>query len=463
MKCPSANEWDLLAIEALDRDQAEPLLAHARECPACRPLLETARREHIDRVRMYEAFDRNHDELREQLLAALPGELPAPIRAGRIARQCYRLGDYIMSLNTSLNRRVAAALVPAACLVIAVIMFFTPGKQVAFAAVIERMRQASTITSRLQIFMGDSAEPMQTGEFYIAEGRGSRVEIGAGVGPGMTMWSQPDGTSVMLQPALKTVVYMRAANPADVEAQGNSPDAYIRRLLELTGDADRQLGHAVKDGHEVEGFEVSAARMGIGALGSARSATADGTAQPVARIWVDLKARLPVLMEFETVEPTLGQHVRIQFDNFEWDVPLSADLFKPQITDDLRTIDVTIPPCTEQTLLDGLRQYADALGRFPIVLDPARVGAELALALVRKGKMDPTNPLSKELMDGSLTIAQACAFCVKLTQDGRNPEYFGDSVSPDDAGEILLRWRLADGQMRAIYGDLHAETLPATP
>ena len=213
----------------------------------------------------------------------------------------------------------------------------------------------------------------------------------------------------------------------------------------------------------MEGFEVSAARLGIGGVASANSPAAGGAAQPVARLWVELQARLPVLMEFETVEPMTGQRVLVRFDNFEWNVPLSAELFEPQIAEDLRIVDVTMPSRSEQTLVDGLRVYADALGRFPVVLDPARVSAELAVSLATKGKVDLANPLSKELLEASMTIAQACGFCQKLAQDGRNPEYFGDSVAPGDAGDVLLRWRLADGQMRAIYGDLHAETLPAAP
>jgi hypothetical protein len=307
--------------------------------------------------------------------------------------------------------------------------------------------------------MGDNPEPMQTGKFYMAEGRGSRVNMGEGTGLGMTIWAKPDGTSIMLQPAFRTAVYIHATDPADLEAQGNSPDAYIRKFLEMTGDADRHLGRMVKDGREVEGFEVSAARLGIGGVGSA----AGGSAQPVAQLWVDVKTRLPVLMEVETVESMLGQRVRAQCDSFEWNVPLEAELFEPRIAEDLRTVDVTMPPRSEQTLVDGLRLYADTLGRYPTVLDPARASAELGVSFATQGKLDIANPLSKELLDASLLVAQACGFCQKLSLDRRNPEYFGGSVTPADASEVLLRWRLEDGQMRVVYGDLHTATLPAAP
>ena len=43
MNCPTANDWALLAMEAVEGEQAESMLAHARICPACREQLEAAR------------------------------------------------------------------------------------------------------------------------------------------------------------------------------------------------------------------------------------------------------------------------------------------------------------------------------------------------------------------------------------------------------------------------------------
>ena len=136
MKCPSANEWNLLAMEALENEPAERLRAHARTCGPCRELLQSARREHTDRVRMYEAFDRDHYESREQLMAALPDELPQRTGAVRLVRGWARLGDYVMSLNTTTGRRAAAILAPVACILVAVAIFLSPGQQSAFAAAI---------------------------------------------------------------------------------------------------------------------------------------------------------------------------------------------------------------------------------------------------------------------------------------------------------------------------------------
>ena len=74
---------------------------------------------------------------------------------------------------------------------------------------------------------------------------------------------------------------------------------------------------------------------------------------------------------------------------------------------------------------------------------------------------DPGSAISGQLVQDALTATRACGFVQKLAADGHEPEYFGDVVTPDDADEVLLRWRLDDGQMRVIYGDLSAETVSA--
>jgi hypothetical protein len=113
----------------LETAPAEHMLIHARACAACREQLQLARREHTERVRVYEAFDRDHDELRDQLMAALPDRAPQPYRQGWVARGWQRLGGVAMSVNKSTGRRVAALLVPAACIVIAVVVSLVPKRR----------------------------------------------------------------------------------------------------------------------------------------------------------------------------------------------------------------------------------------------------------------------------------------------------------------------------------------------
>ncbi|MBU0618452.1 MAG: hypothetical protein KKI02_12110, partial [Planctomycetes bacterium] len=185
------------------------------------------------------------------------------------------------------------------------------------------------------------------------------------------------------------------------------------------------------------------------------------------RLWVDVNGGLPVRMEVELGVAFLRMHVLAVYDQFEWDVPLEAELFVPEIPEGAREIDLTVPPMTEQTLLDGLALYAELAGYYPPSLDPVSVTAGLAMAWGASGQLeiDPEDPASvfeMRLVQDCMVVTVACTFVQKLAADGHEPEYFGgDIVTPEDADEVLLHWRLDDGQIRVIYGDLRVETLPA--
>jgi hypothetical protein len=488
MNCPSADQWDLLAMGLLKTESAEQMLTHARACAPCREQLQLARREHTERVRMYEAFDRGHDELRDQLIAALPDEAPQSCRHGWVARGWQRLGGVAMSLNKSAGRRAAALLVPAACIVIAVVVFLTP-KQNAFAAALEKLRSASTIVARFQEFINHADEPMLEGRLSMSAGHGMRFDVTMGElplaqGPGllngenagenagedsMTIFREPDGPMIIINPALNLVMRVHGVNELSVDPQRTSPDEFIRKFLEMTGEADRLLGRSVIDGHEVEGFEVSGEKLGLefgGPYVEDEETEGPAPSDAAARLWIDVNSGLPVRMEVELGVEFLKMHVLGVYDQFEWDVPLEADLFIPEIPEAAREIDLTIPPMTEQTLLDGLRLYAEIGGHYPTSLDPVSVSAGVSMAWASSGRLeiDPEDPASvfeTGLVDDCMTVSAACGFCRRLAADGRKPEYFGDIVTPEDAEEVLLRWRLDDGQMRVIYGDLRAETVSA--
>jgi len=43
-----------------------------------------------------------------------------------------------------------------------------------------------------------------------------------------------------------------------------------------------------------------------------------------------------------------------------------------------------------------------------------------------------------------------------LIQDKKEPAYYGETVTVQDAEKVLLRWKVSDGQYRVIFGDLSA-------
>jgi outer membrane lipoprotein-sorting protein len=487
MKCPEHSNWDLLAIGALDDAQAEVLREHANACDSCRSEFLAARRAHVDRLRRYEALDRDHDQRREELLAALPDSVPSRAQRSSVL---YRMGEFVMSINRTTPRRVAAVLVPAACVAIAAILLLSPGTQKsAFAAAIERLRQAKTIVAHFEAYMNDGTKPMQSGTLYLSDEHGMRFDaqldmagLPGALAPagdtaaadpsfsGMAITHRPGEPVVLVHSGLHFAVRMHTPDGKMSGWSGgfdqSSPDQFLSSLRRMTGEADASLGRSIIDGREVEGFEVSAKKLGMEFTG--RTARDDQATPPGhARLWVDAGSHLPVRMEVEiTAEmPPMGAiRVRAVYDRFEFDRALDESLFDAKIPDDARVLDVNVPAPTEETLLSALKLFGDTLGRYPSTLDPSRISAELMVGLVSKGgiKLDPSDPaamFSSELFENAMRVAMASAFVQKLAHDGFEPEYFGDSVRPEDTDEVLIRWRLADGQSRVIDGGLRVQTI----
>lgn len=475
MKCPSAQAWELVAVEAADSASTEALLGHAAQCAACREQLAEARRAHFDRIRMYEVFDRDHDQLREQLLAALPAENPEPnIRGARV-----RLGELFMSINTRTTRRFITVLAPAACIVFAALTFLLPGQRSAFAKALERMREAQTITCRYMAYLNGSETPMQTGAMVLSEEHGMRFDaqtdtsgLGAPGSFNMCVVRQADGPIFMIQPAFKIAFKMNVPpgfsgfSGASGPMSGSSPDAFLSNFRKMTGDADRVLGRSIMEGREVEGYAVSGRKIGVMPVGRRSQDAAD---ENEARLYIDTATDMPVKMEMDLTQSMSffgALQLRVVIDQIEIDKPVDASLFIPQVPEDFRVVAVTLSLPSEEVLLEALRLYREATGGYPAILDPAQLCGAMSMAQIASGKIkvDPADPgsmLSSELMQASMTVALGCTYAQQLEAEGREPEYFGDTVTTADANRTLMQWTLPDGRRRIIRGDLTLETVDA--
>jgi hypothetical protein len=460
MNCPTSREWDLLAAEALEDERAESMLAHARTCHACREQVEAARRAHIDRVRMYEAFDRDHDELREQLMATLPAEPPRQSAADRLARGWYRLGDNVMSINKTTGRRATALLVPAACIaVFAFVLLFSSGERSAFAAALERLRTASTIVCTVTMPEGIEIEGIKLyadGKMYLSEEHGCRSEMFMNGMEITRHYARTDAPMIVVQPVTRTWMELDISEIAYLEMHEQSPDAFLRSLFKLTEDSATELGVEEVDGSAAAGYRIPGEKLGL-------SPSRDPNVPAAfAELWVDIETRLPVLFVLSTPMRGFGTRLVMHYSDFQWDQPLEASLFEPNIPDDYTKIDVKLARPTEEALLNALQRIRDLTGgRYPTTFDSIGVLSELH-SLVPKENYAQFDKLGQQgMVQLGMEIAGGSMYYMKLLRDGHEPEYFGDTVTADDADQVLFRWKLDDGSTRLIFGDLRVETLPA--
>ena len=104
----------------------------------------------------------------------------------------------------------------------------------------------------------------------------------------------------------------------------------VRELVKMYLSTEyKELGRDTIEGVEVEGIEVNDPKV----VGS--NVPIDGL---VARLWVDVETRLPVLLEGEVTGNGGALHTKTVIDKFQWNVELDASDFEPNIPADYESM-----------------------------------------------------------------------------------------------------------------------------
>jgi len=522
MNCPSPETWELLSMDLLEKQEADAVLRHAETCDACRAAYAASRRTHTHLLRTLEVFDRQHDRRRRELMASLPPTVPDTDETSGIEGGG-RLGGIVMSMKKRKGLWATTALLPAACIVFAFVAFFGSSPSIAFSAVLEKVREAKTMVCDVIMDYHIEADTLPEGTVVEGDGmpesathiatRGTlsmysdgqtRAWLQETTDPPRSELTLPD--RMYITEGTKLTVVELTGDP-DVPGYLEPPETTLQRMLDLTEEPQRELGTKLIEDREAVGFEVAADKLGLGHAG-------EGSSESVVRIWVDVETQLPLRVEYDVVQR--GGPVQITmngvWDHIRWNVPLDPAQFEPpEITETTEIQDMAMPPATEDALTAGLRAYADQSAEVTEMLEALEAKAKeepdkrpvvekmrtwLEVDSAYPKHLDPqTLMLALSARQGALTarrlseyrrehgadaavtdeqkaawtreheriagvIGAAGLFYRKLLMEGREPEYFGATVSPGDADAVLVRWRQDDGSYRVIYGDLHAETLP---
>jgi len=357
-----------------------------------------------------------------------------------------------------------SALIAAAAVIVLAIGFW-PGKAgrspgSVFAAAIERIQTAKTIVCRISAaYTGAGVTMQQTGRLEVSSDYGSRCELGTGGTTSIITYGPLQGPTTTVTPLTRsyTVTDMTAlAGPGQKSPGGESVEAFMLALRKLKGQASRELGQATVDGVASLGYEISGEVLGLGPAAGVRS-----------ELWVDASTSLPVRYLAEIPMPATDDGnvgtVQVIYDQFQWDTPLDASRFTPDIPADYTRVEAKAPAVDEAALIKALGNYAELAGKYPPALDAATIATDLASAIgTRLGNAavrGEKGPDQQELAQKAIEIGSGFAFYQQLVNEHRSPEYFGKTVSPGQKEPVLVRWKTPDGQWRVIYGDLHAETI----
>jgi len=187
-----------------------------------------------------------------------------------------------------------------------------------------------------------------------------------------------------------------------------------------------------------------------------------------------VKTWLPLRVEMEM---KMNEQVQMRgtLYDFEWDVPVAASEFTDVIPADFTPgpgDGIKVPAMTEETAIEGLRLFRTFTGEYPKNLNMMTL-MEM-MSEFREGRTPEAKELLEELKgSGSpedmgvkmaemmLPVQSVGSFYATLVQEKKEPAYYGEAVTPDDPGHVLLRWKVGEDEYRVIFADLHAETVTA--
>jgi len=464
MNCAECQEQLVSYIEQLlDDVQAAQVVEHLETCASCRAELEGLQTLQTRLVENAKAVAQS--DLEEDVMNRIIREQGARLKSAAQASKGLRLRRLLM--KSPITRIAAAAVVVVAC-ALAFSMWKDTGA-IALADVLAKVEQMQaffyqeTGTTQDQT-RGDStsASTVLVSSVYGAKMETTTVDAEGQETQLLTYLLPQEKDIVIVDVSAKRYAHrpLDEATLANMGFENRDPREMIKRLLACEY---RELGRAVIDGVTAQGFETTDPSYLGNTVGNLS-----------ARLWVAVDTSLPVRYELET-GPREGVHTSSVQDGFQWDVPVNAGEFEPDIPADFtadRTDGMQTPSYSEAGMIEALKLAADLTGHYPATLDIQalqQVMMEIATSdtpAARQLRQEWKNAGSPEAaarmsQQRLMSFMVVTTFPRMLAAQGAEPIYHGDVVTPDDVELPLMRWKVADDQYQVIFGDLHTETVSA--
>lgn len=394
--------------------------------------------------KVYQIFNRDHEHLRESLMASLPDRMPAKTIYIRKF-----IGETIMRSRIT---KLAAAAVIIIGVLIGIHQFSNSMEKVAFADVVKPILTARTATYKITLKIGN-----KTGNgFRIIEGDGMFMEPGhmrdtmeAG---GVRIEDIQKGKILLLNPEKKTATVFELKNINDEEKRQAEIFSEIRRLIQQaqqTGNESVEfLGKQTIDGQSAIGYRV---RLGEEFI-----------------VWANAETLLPIRMEYSMTKK-MGFEFTYTFSDFTFNVELDESLFSLEIPEGytVDTVQMDVSEPKEKELHETFRLWTDVFGgKFPPDLNMKMamkvaagiMEADAVKAGFKKG-MDPSDPKFQEAKEGFETARRGIIF-VNTLPESSDWHYAGKDATFGDANTPIF-WYRPEGSTtyRVIYADLSVKNV----
>jgi len=496
------------ALRELSEEKSSEVKQHLADCQECRTELKKLQAvlECADSMKELSVDEQAFESAKESLLEAVANEetkQPTP-------RPTIRLDLIWSTIMKSRITKLAAAVIIIA--VLAGLPFIKrKDSGIALGDVFIRVNQTNAymytmemkITGKLLPTPQQSKIRAVVSDEYGMKWYMDMIDPNTGKTTSQEIYVLPEQKMVLsLMPETKQYTRMPFSDEmiARMKQQNNDPRAIIMQIMKCEYT---RLDKAVIDGVEVQGFRTTDPDF-MGAIGG-------DTTNVELTLWVDVENWLPFRSEMDLSSGEQMQVTGATYD-YRWNVPVQASDFNPVIPDDYKpfsTDGVKVPGMTEADAIEGLRLFAEMSGQYPKKLNMMDVAQEIAAfnqilmeelkkleeemgdttkmtkeelrnAVMKKtestflkklmedmgGTTEMTdeefrNALMKKTMEIMRPLQSIGFFYMTLVADKKEPVYYGESVGPDDADMVLLKWKVSDDHYRVIFGDLTAEDLTA--
>ena len=413
----------------------------------------------------HEQFDRDHDRLRSELMAALP-ECPSWRRPAAGASQEASFGQRIRTVGRMPR---AAAVLAVGVGIIGTLLWLstTPvGAGEAFGRVLQQIRKSRTVSYKSTVEL--AGYPPRTSQVLFMEpGRARKTGPSGG-------FEVSDGRRGMrlsvAPPCCKWALLIKYAVPPQERLQRGP----LSRLTELSADSGELAGQDELDGRRVNVFHVRQEHQEM-------------------TIWADPRTNLPVRVKMaltlarqNDVSPASAT---LTLSEFAWNEELDESLFELRIPEGYRSYEIQMidrhkPPAEDDLLAafgiltdlsDGVfprsLQAEDLMpilkrldhSEGPAVVD-AEGGGDLGAGPIHRCEPEGEPRMLKFLRDGKkrIQVSRGMEFVNQLTARAIPWRYVGEGVRRGEQRRVFWYRPQGTHMYRVILGDLQVHDRPRT-
>jgi hypothetical protein len=400
----------------------------------------------LEGVTFDDAPDQAHQDLLEnKLLLNFKGVQPRHISTWRII------------MNNKMTKLATAAVI-----VIGVFVgfgIFRETGSVSWAQVREQVAAVKAVMYKARVNATDNGQPSELLiEATLADGHGTRMDAYMGdqlIGTSFTL--EDTKTHIYIMSAQKK--YIEVALTEEIRIENGDPKLIVENFLK--GDY-KKLGRREINGVTVEGVQSNdvSPTEGVPGGGGLMEGLEGLSAKVSASLWVDVATGWPIEITFEIIDENGDEQMSIVVSDFQWDAQIDPTTFASVIPEGYELMYKVNAENLEEgsQLVEGLKYFAQINdGKYPAKLSIGDIIGEIGNIYRAK-----SGDSSFKINDSQVSTLKYGVQCFgTLEAEGKEPMYYGATVTATDVDKVLLRWKLDGGRYRVIFGDLRIEDVEA--